>query len=57
MKKIWYSEEYGWVFPGKYWIFGALGVGGLLYFENSFIRIILGIWVFGCIIGLIFGDR
>jgi len=57
MKKIWYSEEYGWVFHGKYWIFGALGVGGLLYFENSFIRIILGIWVFGCIIGLIFGDR
>ena len=57
MKKIWYSEEYGWVFPGKYWIFGALGITGFFYFESSIIKIILGIWVFGCIIGLIFGDR
>ena len=57
MKKIWYSEKYGWVFPGKYWVFGALGIAGFFYFESNIIKIILGIWVFGCIIGLISGDR
>ena len=57
MKKIWYSEKYGWVFPGKYWIFGALGIAGFFHFESNIIKIILGIWVFGCIIGLISGDR
>jgi hypothetical protein len=57
MKKIWYSEKYGWVFPGKYIIFAAFGVAGFFYFENILIKIILGIYIFGCLIGLIFGDR
>ena len=57
MKKIWYSEKYGWGFPGKDWIFSALGIAGFFYFESNIIKIILGIWVFGCIIGLISGDR
>mgnify|MGYP001496652573 CR=1 FL=1 len=48
MKKIWYSEKYGWVFPGKYWIFGALGIAGFFYFESNIIKNYfgnLGIWL------------
>jgi|GEM_PF-6734512 hypothetical protein len=56
-KKIWYSPKYGHVFPGKYLIFGTFGLAGFIYFENILVRIILGIYLFGCILGLIFGDK
>ena len=56
-KKIWYSPKYGHVFPGKYLIFGAISIAGIFYFENSLMRIILGIYLFGCVLGLIYGDK
>jgi hypothetical protein len=56
-KKIWYSPKYGHVFPGKYLIFGVIGIVGIFYFDNILVRIILGIYIFGCLLGLIFGDR
>jgi len=56
-KKIWYSSKYGYVFPFKYLIFGAIGIIGMFYFDNTLVRILLGIYIFGCLLGLIFGDR
>jgi hypothetical protein len=57
MKKIFYTDEYGWHFPGKYLLLGALGIVGLFYFENTLIKIILGVYIFGCIIGFYYGDK
>jgi hypothetical protein len=57
MKKIWYSEKYGWVFPGKYLILAVFGIAGFFYFENILIKIILGLYLFGCLLGIIRGDR
>lgn len=58
MSKIRYSEKYGWVFPGKYWLFGAIGIAGLFFSmdKHPVLAAICGFWIFGCIIGLIFGD-
>ncbi len=57
MKKIFYTDEYGWHFPGKYLLFGLLGIIGFIYFENTIIKIILGIWILGCVIGFYYGDK
>lgn len=55
-KKIWYSEKYGWVFPGKYLVLGLLGIIGLAFVENQFLFFILVIYLIGCIIGFFKGD-
>ena len=49
-------SQYGYSFKGKYWILGAIGVGGLI-FTSGVLQIIFGIYTFGCVLGLIFGDR
>ena len=51
-----FSNEYGFIFKGKYWILGTIGVAGLI-FTSGWIQIIFGIYTFGCVLGLIFGDR
>tara|TARA_Y100000294_G_C8346200_1_gene252808 strand:+ start:89 stop:268 length:180 start_codon:yes stop_codon:yes gene_type:complete len=59
MKNVRYSEKYGWVFPGKYWLLGAIGVAGLFLSGDNH-PVLTGVfifWIFGCILGLIFGDR
>ena len=57
MKKIFYTDEYGLHFPDKYLLFGLLGIIGFIYFENTIIKIILGIWILGCVIGFYYGDK
>ena len=49
-------SHYGYSFIGKYWILGAIGVAGLI-FTSGVLQIIFGIYTFGCVLGLIFGDR
>ncbi|SVC11958.1 uncharacterized protein METZ01_LOCUS264812 [marine metagenome] len=49
-------SQYGYSFKGKYWILGAIGVAGLI-FTSGVLQIIFGIYTFGCVLGLIFGDR
>ena len=31
MSKVTYSEKYGYSFPGKYLLLGALGIAGLIF--------------------------
>jgi hypothetical protein len=57
MKKIFYSEKYGWSFPGKYILLAIPAIVGLIYFENIFINIIFSLYLFGCVIGFFKGDR
>lgn len=51
-----YSEKYGHMFKGKYLLLGAIGVVGLI-FTSGILQIIFGIYTFGCVLGLIFGDK
>ena len=55
--KVFYSDQYGWSFPGKYILLAIPAIVGLNYFENIFINLILIIWLFGCVIGFFKGDR
>tara|TARA_Y100001960_G_C14301380_1_gene646309 strand:- start:464 stop:616 length:153 start_codon:yes stop_codon:yes gene_type:complete len=48
--------KYGYTFKGKYWILGAIGVVGLI-FTSGILQVIFGIYTFGCVLGLIFGDK
>ena len=56
-KKVFYSDEYGWSFPGKYILLAIPALIGLGYFENTLILIFLMLYLFGCIIGFFKGDR
>ena len=56
-EKVFYSDQYGWSFSGKYILLAVPAIVGLNYFDNSFIRIIIGIYLVGCIIGFIKGDK
>ena len=56
-KKVFYSEKYGWSFPGKYILLAIPAIIGLMYFENTLINIILFLYLFGCIIGFFKGDK
>lgn len=55
--KVFYSNEYGWSFPGKYILLAIPAGAGLMYFENQFIVILLIFYLFGCVLGFIKGDR
>jgi len=57
MNKFFYTDEYGWHFPGKYLLLGFLGIIGFFYFENIILKIILGVYVLGSVIGLYYGDK
>jgi len=58
MRKVTYSEKYGYNFPGKYLILGGLCVLGIFFTaEWRVVQIILGIGAFGSVIGFIFGDK
>ena len=57
--KITYSSKYGYNFKGKYWLLGAIGIAGLFFSGDNY-PVLAGIsifWTFGCILGLIFGDK
>ena len=49
-------SQYGYSFKGKYWILLAIGVIGLI-FTSGIIQVIFGVYTFGCVLGLIFGDK
>ena len=55
--KIFYSNQYGWSFPGKYILLAIPAVIGLIYFENQLIIAILFLYLIGCVIGFFKGDR
>ena len=55
--KVFYSEQYGWSFPGKYILFAIPAIAGLVYFDNGFLKIIFGIYLLGCVIGFFKGDK
>ena len=48
--------QYGYIFKGKYFILGAIGVLGLI-FTSGWIQILFGIYTAGCVIGAIKGDN
>ena len=58
MRKVTYSEKYGYSFPGKYLILGGLSVLGIFFAaEWPVVQAILGVFAFGSVIGFVFGDK
>ena len=55
--KMFYSNQYGWSFPGKYILLAIPAVIGIIYFENQLIIAILFLYLIGCVIGFFKGDR
>ena len=49
-----FSNRLGYSFRGKYIVLAVPAVGGLMFFENGFVKFIFGVYLCGCIIGIIF---
>ena len=55
-KDLEYNNKYGFIFNGKYWILASIGVVGLIL-TSGWIQIAFGIYIIGCVIGLVRGDK
>ena len=55
--KVFYSDQYGWSFPGKYVLLALPALGGLVYFDHGFLKFIFGLYLLGCVIGFFKGDK
>tara|TARA_B100000579_G_C22658810_1_gene769891 strand:+ start:715 stop:885 length:171 start_codon:yes stop_codon:yes gene_type:complete len=56
MSKVTYNKKYGYSFPGKYLLLGALGIAGLI-FTTGTIQTFFGVYIFGCLVGYVLENK